>query len=156
MKNKKAVAYVQISSAKQIDNESPETQKAIIQKYAHENSIEVVEWFFDEAKSGKNTDRPALKELLEYAIAHKNELDYWLVYNMRRASRDIDTYVSGIKSILQKLGIHIRSATEPVVDESPVGRFMENLLLIVGQFDNDNKTQTTKDNMRSLAEQGYW
>ena len=54
IKTKKAVAYVRISSAKQIDNESPETQKETIRKYAESNNLEIIAWFEDIARSGKN------------------------------------------------------------------------------------------------------
>jgi len=37
-----------------------------------------------------------------------------------------------------------------------MGRFIENLYVMVGQLDNENKRETVVDNMRRLAQQGYW
>ena len=154
--NKKAVAYVRISSQRQINNESPSTQRDAIQRYADTNGIEIVEWFEDIAKSGKNADRDGLQELLKYCLKHKGEIDYWIVYNMKRASRDIDTYSSEVRLVLKARGVSIRSATEPAVNDTKEGRFMENLLVLLGQLDNEGKSEVTIDNMRSLAFQGYW
>ncbi len=153
---KKAVAYVRISSERQVNNESPATQAQAIQHYADLNNIEIVKWYEDIAKSGKNAEREGLQELLKYCLKHKGEIDYWIVYNMRRASRDIDTYSSEVRLVLKARGVTIRSATEPAVNDTKEGRFMENLLVLLGQLDNESKAEVTIDNMRSLALQGYW
>ncbi len=154
--NKKVVAYVRISSQRQINNESPVTQRESIQKYADDNNLEVVAWFEDIAKSGKNADRDGLQDLLEYCLKHKGHITHWIVYNMRRASRDIDSYSSQVKLVLRARGITVRSATEPSVTDTKEGRFMESLLVMLGQLDNEGKAEVTVDNMRNLALQGYW
>lgn len=153
---KKAVAYIRISSTRQIDNESPETQRAIITKYAEDKDIEIIEWFEDIAKSGKNADREELLNLLAFAKKFRGKIDYLIVYNMRRASRDLDSYVQQIRLVLKTMGITVRSATESVVDDTKIGRFMENFLVLLGQLDNEGKAEVTVDNMKALAEQGYW
>ena len=86
-RNKKAVAYVRISSTMQKDNESPDTQRQKIQQYADANGIEIIEggWFFDEAKSGKNADREELQNMLQFALSHKDKVDHVIVYKMNRA-----------------------------------------------------------------------
>lgn len=154
--HKKAVAYVRISSMRQVDNESIDTQISTIQRYADTNDIEIVQWFEDIAKSGKNTERDGLQELLGYCMSNKNSIDHWIVYNMRRASRDIDSYTSKVRLVLKARGVTIRSATEPSVNDTKEGRFMENMLVAMGQLDNEGKAEVTVDNMRSLTMQGYW
>ncbi len=151
----KALGYMRISDKKQIKGESKHNQKAAIKKYALANNIEIVEWFYDEAKSGKNTEREELKNLIKTALKMKGVIDYVVVYKMNRASRDLGTYINGMRSILVSKGIKIRSATEQF-DDSPMGNFMENLYVMVAQLDNENKRETVTDNMTSLAKQGYW
>ena len=153
---KKVVAYVRISSMRQIDNESIATQREAIQRYADDNNFEIVEWFEDIAKSGKNADREGLQTLVKYCLRNRGNIEHWLVYNMRRASRDISTYTSDVKIMLKSLGVTIRSATEPSVVDTKEGRFMEGLLVMLGQLDNEGKAEVTVDNMRSLALQGFW
>ena len=110
-RNKRAIAYIRISSQRQINGESPETQEKAIEAFAHNSSIDIIETFYDEAKSGKNTDRPSIKELIQYAEKHKDDIDHVIVYKMNRASRDMTSYVTGFLLPLKRLGITIRSAT---------------------------------------------
>lgn len=152
---KTALGYLRISDKKQIKGESLANQREAIHSYANKNDIRVVEWFTDKAKSGKNADREELQNLIVTAAKMKGQIDYVLVYKMNRASRDIDSYVMIIKSQLMALGIRILSVTEPF-DDTPMGHFMENLHVMVGQLDNENKRETVIDNMRRLAQQGFW
>ena len=153
--SKHALAYIRISSQRQVNGESPETQLQAINNFAYNSGIDIVKTFYDEAKSGKNTDRPALKELLQYAEKHKDDIDHVIVYKMNRASRDMTSYVTGFLLPLKRLGITIRSATEPT-DDSAYGQFMEMLNVLVGQMDNETKRAFTVDNMTNLSLQGWW
>jgi len=155
MEMKKAVAYVRISSFRQIDNESPDTQREAIQRYADSQNIEIIEWFYDEAKSGKNTEREELKNLIVFAQKNKGKINHVIVYKMNRMSRDLDSYIMNVRMILKAMGITIRSATEQI-DDTVTGRMMESLLVILGQVDNEVKAGVTIDNMKALAMQGYY
>src|SRR5437870_4572377 len=97
---KKAIGYVRISSIKQVDNESPDTQKEKIQQYADSNGIEVLRYYYDEAKSGKNAEREELKNLLKYALDYKGKIDHVIVYKMNRASRDLESYITQVRMVL--------------------------------------------------------
>ena len=151
-----ALAYIRISDRKQIDGESPETQRKVIQKYADENHIVITDWFYDEAKSGKNAERTELQNLLKLAVKNAKKIDLVLVYRLNRGSRDAMSYYSQVKGVLAGKGIGIRSASEPMVDDTPIGRYLEGVIVLNGQLDNEIKGSTTTDNMRSLAMQGYW
>jgi site-specific DNA recombinase len=152
---KTALGYLRISDKSQIKGESKKTQREVIQRYADREGIKVIKWFFDEAKSGKNTEREELQNLLKMALKMKGTIDYVLVYKMNRASRHLDSYITGMRSILKAKGISVRSATEQF-DDTAMGNFMENLYVMVGQLDNENKRETVIDNMTRLAKQGYW
>lgn len=152
---KTALGYLRISDKSQIKGESKNNQRDAIQKYADTNGIKVIKWFYDEAKSGKNTEREELQNLLKMALKMKGTIDYVIVYKMNRASRDLDSYITGMRSVLASKGIQVRSATEQF-DDTPMGKFMESLYVMVGQLDNENKRETVKDNMTRLAKQGYW
>jgi site-specific DNA recombinase len=151
-----AVAYIRISDRKQIEGESPETQRKVINQYAEDNNIKIVEWFYDEAVSGKNTEREELQNLLKFATKNAKKIDLVVVYRLNRGSRDAMSYYSSVKAILAGKGIGIRSASEPMVDDTPIGRFLEGVIVLNGQLDNEIKGSTTTDNMRSIAVQGYW
>ena len=152
---KTAMGYLRISDKQQIKGESKANQRAQIDAYAKANNIHIIRWFYDEARSGKNADREELKKLLETALKMKGQIDYVIVYKMSRASRDVESYIMSIRSVLASRGIKIRSATEPF-DDSPMGRFVETLYVSVAQLDNDTKRDMVVDNMRRIAQQGYW
>ena len=154
-KTRRAVAYTRISSERQINGESPETQIATIQAYSDREGIKIEKVFHDEAKTGKNTDRAEVQNMLSYLKQRRGEIDYVIVYSMSRASRDIISYVTGFLAPLKALGVSVRSATEPV-DDSAYGQFMEGFNVLVAQLDNQHKRDFTVDNMTALAHQGYW
>lgn len=60
---------------------------------------------------------------------------------MRRASRGNEGYVVQVRTVLKTLGVTIRSATEPSVDDTREDRFMETLLVALGQLDNEGKVR---------------
>ena len=152
---KRALAYVRISSQRQINGESPETQRVAIQQFVDNDNADVVEWYYDEAKSGKNTEREGLQKLLKHAVDKRSEIDYVVVYKMNRASRDLMTYMTGFRMVLQQAGIAVKSATEQF-DDTPTGHLLESFYVMIGQLDNETKRGFTVDNMTRLAEQGYW
>ncbi len=152
---KTALGYLRISDKKQIQGESIANQKAAIEGYARTNNIQVIKWFKDEAKSGKNADREELQKLLSTALRMKGQIDYVIVYKMSRASRDVESYITGIRSILASRGIKVRSATEPF-DDSPMGKFTETLYISVAELENNIKREMVVDNMTRIAQQGFW
>jgi site-specific DNA recombinase len=155
LRNKKrAVGYARISSERQINGESPETQVTAIKAYAEREDVELVKIFYDEAKSGKNTDRAELQNMINYLRKH-DDVGTVILYKMSRASRDMMSYIVGFYAPLQALGVSIRSATEPV-DETGMGQFMGEISVLFAQLENHNRRDFTIDNMTSLAHQGYW
>lgn len=156
IRSNKAVAYIRVSTEDQLDTESMKTQEAKIEEYAHREGLEIVKWFREEGKSAKTAKkRDAMQEMLIYLARNRGKIGYALFYKMWRASRDAPSYYTDIKSTLNGLGVSVRSATEPITD-TPVGRYMEGMFVLGGQLDNEVKGETAKDNMSSVAKQGWW
>ena len=59
------------------------------------------------------------------------------------------------RSLLQSLGISLRSATEPI-DETSTGKLMEGVLAAFAQFDNDCRSDRTRAGMKAALELGRW
>ena len=155
-RSNKAVAYIRVSTVDQLDIESMETQEAKIEEYAHKEGLEIVKWFREEGKSAKTAKkRDAMQEMLIYLARNKGKIGYTIFYKMWRASRDAPSYYSDIRAVLSGLGVSVRSATEPISDD-PIGRYMEGMFVLGGQLDNEVKGETAKDNMSSVAKQGWW
>ena len=156
VRSTKAVAYIRVSTDDQKYNESLDTQRGRIEQYAHEQGFEIIKWFIDDGTSAKTVrKREVLKDMLTYLARNKGKVGYAIFYKMWRASRDITSYSAELKVALNALGVAVRSATEPI-DESSTGRWLEGMLVLNGQLDNDIKSGVTKDNMASVAKQGWW
>lgn len=150
-----AYGYIRVSTDEQVPGASLENQRIAIQKYADENDIEIVGWFSDPGYSAKNANRPELQKMLEAIHSHKREIDFVIVYNVSRISRNLESFSREIGYRMAGCGTTLRSTME-VIDETPVGRLMLNISLSIHQYDNDVKSQTVKDNMRLLTRQGWW
>lgn len=156
IRSNKAVAYIRVSTDDQVYGESLDTQRKLIQQYAEREGLEIVKWFIEEGKSAKTVEkRDAVKDMLTYLARNKGKIGYSVFYKMWRASRDAPTYYTHLKSTLNALSVAVRSATEPI-DDTSTGRWLEGMLVLNGQLDNDIKSGVTKDNMASVAKQGWW
>lgn len=60
-----------------------------------------------------------------------------------------------LRSLLQSLGISLRSATEPI-DDTSTGKLMEGVLAAFAQFDNDCRSDRTRAGMKAALELGRW
>lgn len=150
-----AVAYIRVSSERQVDNVSKDNQRDHIAAKAEREGIEIVEWFIDDGVSAKTADRAGLTDMIAYASRPSAGIDYVMVYSLSRLSRDIGSFFAVIYAGLVAKGINIRSVIEPV-DETPMGEFMMTFHLGMAQMDNRLKSKYTRDNMKTLASQGYW
>ena len=87
--SKRAVSYLRISSASQIDNTSIEEQREKIMYYCKLNNIELVEEFKDEAQSAKSDDRENYKNMINFILDKNNNINYLLVYKSDRVHRSL-------------------------------------------------------------------
>lgn len=153
---KKAFAYRRVSTEEQVDGASLDTQTELIKQYAEAHNIEIVSWFEDPGISAKVArNRPGVQKLLNEARERKGEVDYLIVYNVSRISRNAKSYYSEIGGELAAYGVSLRSTLENI-DETPQGKLMLNMSLAVHQFDNDIKSQQTQDTMATHSYSGGW
>src|SRR5665213_858524 len=139
--NKKAVIYCRVSTKEQVDEgNSLHSQEKLCREYCHKNGFEIAETFIDQGESAKTANRPELQHLLDYCTLKKNDIGAVVIYKLDRISRNTDDY-SKIRLLLKKYGVEIKSITEYFDTTSPAGKFMENMIVNVGQFDNDVKIE---------------
>ena len=80
------IAYERVSSEKQVDNYSLGYQRDVIENFAKMNGWKVVKHFREEGRSGRNTNRPAYHEMMQYIKSHKVEAV--LVHHLDRLHRN--------------------------------------------------------------------
>lgn len=130
------------------------SQEKICQQYAINNNYEVARVFIEQGESAKTTNRTELKNLLAYCSNKKNYISAVIAYKIDRISRNTDDY-SYIRLALRKLSIEIKSTSEHF-ENNPAGRFMENIIANVAQFDNDVRTERSVGGMKEAVNEGRY
>ncbi len=154
--SKKAYGYIRVSTEEQVNGVSLDNQKEKIQRYADANDIEIVDWFEDPGISAKTANRPGLKKMFDAVKKHRGEIDYVVVYNISRISRNTASYMRDIGYQFARNGVTLRSTME-AIDETSHGKLMLNMSLAMHQFDNDIKGEQTHDNMtKHFTDGGWW
>ena len=152
---KKAVIYCRVSSKEQVDEgNSLVSQERICREYAIKEGYEIAEVFIEKGESAKTADRVELKRMLAFCRAKKGNAHAVIAYKVDRISRNIADY-SEMRVSLKRYGVDIKSVTE-FFEDTPAGRFMENIIANVGQFDNEVRTERCIGGMREAMLEGRY
>jgi len=92
--NMKAAIYARVSSVG--DRQDTTRQIRDLEKYASENSIDIVKSFEEHISGAKKTkDRPVLTECLDYCI--NNNVDILLISELSRLGRNVDDVLANVQ-----------------------------------------------------------
>ena len=90
----KAVIYARVSSVG--DRQDTTRQIRDLEKYALDNSIDIVKTFEEHISGAKKTkDRPVLTECLDYCI--NNNVDILLISELSRLGRNVDDVLANVQ-----------------------------------------------------------
>lgn len=109
--------------------------------------------YSDEGFSGKDTDRPEFKRLIQ--DAKNKSFDLIICYKLDRISRNVSDF-STLISRLDKLKISFISVVEQFDTTTAMGKAMMYITSVFSQLERETISQRIMDNMYSLAEKGYW
>ena len=151
---KRAIIYLRISSDKQIDNTSLETQEKISRAYCETEGYEIVDVISKEAVSAKETNIRRVAELLEFAKAREGKFDILVVFKLDRFARNQEQH-HWLRGQFMRLSIILRSATERI-DETPSGRLVEGVLAAVNEYDNAVRKERAKIGIWRRIDEGLW
>lgn len=153
--NKRAVIYCRVSTKEQVDEgNSLVTQEKHCKDYALKNSYDIAEVFIEQGESAKTAQRTELQRLLSYCADKKNQVSAVISYKIDRISRNTDDY-SQIRILLKRYGVEIKSTSE-YFENTPAGRFMENIIANVAQFDNDVRSERCAGGMKEAMRSGRY
>lgn len=92
--NMNAVIYARVSSVG--DRQDTTRQIRDLEKYALDNSIDIVKSFEEHISGAKKTkDRPVLTECLQYCIS--NDIDILLISELSRLGRNVDDVLANVQ-----------------------------------------------------------
>ncbi|NDW10784.1 recombinase family protein [Dysgonomonas sp. 520] len=154
LKEKVAVVWTRVSTKEQADNNnSLEIQKKECELYAKRNNIEIVEYFGGTNESAKKEGK--LYQEMIAKVAKMKEVNIILVYSFDRFSRAGDEGIL-TKRYLKSKGIYVVSITQATDPDNPAGEFMENILFLFNQFENNLRKGKCEAGMKECLEKGYW
>ena len=154
MTQEKVVLYPRVSSQKQLGNDSLPTQRREMERFADQKGYEIVQIFEEGGRSAKDTNRPALQDMLRWISDHPGEIYAVLVLNYDRAARNVQDHLA-IRAMLASQKVRLISVTEPVTDD-PHGKFMELVIAGMAELNNTVRGDRSKLGMVNATERGRW
>lgn len=134
------IGYIRVST----QDQNPERQIAMMQE------LGIEELYIDKA-SGKNTDRPELKKLLEFA----RKGDTVVVESISRFARNTRDLLDLIE-VLNRKGVEFVSKKESIDTTTPTGKFMLTVFAAVAELEREYTLQRQKEGIALAKERGAY
>ena len=136
----KNIAYVRVSTLEQ--NEA--RQREALKDY------NIDKWFIEKA-SGKDTNRPKLKEMLEYV----REDDTVYVEEFSRLGRSTADLLATVKAI-EDAGAKFRSLKENFDTSKPVGRLQMTMMAAIAEFEREMILERQREGIAIAKREGKY
>lgn len=130
---------------------SLEAQELRLRAYAASQDWSVVEDYCDDGYSAKNTDRPALKRMIEDMM--KKKFDVILVYRLDRFVRSV-LDLHELLQIMDKYDVKFKSSTEVFDTTTATGRLFITIIATLAQWERETIAERVFDSMLKRSEQG--
>lgn len=137
-------------SVDRADSISIESQIELCQ---YEARGEAVKTYIDRGYSGKNTERPAFREMM--ADMERGLIRKVIVYKLDRISRSILDF-SAMMDIFGKYGVEFVSTTEKFDTSSPMGRAMLNICIVFAQLERETIQKRVADAYFARCQKGLY
>lgn len=137
----KTAIYTRVSTGRQAeDGVSMEAQEQKARQYAGFNDCDIVEVCRDGGISGKTTNRPGFKQVMELVTARK--VQAVIVYSLSRFARNTVDTLQAIEKMNQ-YGVSLVSLAEKLDTGSPTGRFFITTLAGLATLEREQIGQRT-------------
>lgn len=134
------IAYIRVSTIDQ--NEA--RQKEALQNY------NIDKWYIEKI-SGKNTDRPEFKNMMDYI----REGDTIYIKDFSRLSRSTSDLLNIIET-LEKRKITLISLKENIDTSTPTGKLMLTMIGAINEFERTNLLERQKEGIEIAKKQGKY
>lgn len=134
------LGYVRVSTVEQNEERQLETMK----RYE-------VEKVFTEKVSGKNTNRPKLQELLDFA----REGDTIIIHDFSRLARNTQDLLNIVETLTHK-GIHLISSKENIDTSTPTGKLLLTVIGAISEFERTNLLERQAEGIAIAKAKGVY
>ena len=150
LKNSVCRGYVRVSTDLQVqDGVSIETQVKKIQSYCELKDWNLVNIYIDEGISGKDRNRPQLKQLFSDILTD----EFMLVTDLSRFSRSTLDAITMVKDLETK-GAYLVTITDNIDFSTPMGRCMFRMLMSFHELERETISANISTNMQRLSREG--
>lgn len=147
----KVVAYCRVSTNKEEQLDSLDSQQRFFSEYAIRHGFELVHIYADEGKSGtKMKNRPQLLKML--SDAKQGSFELVLIKDVSRLARNTLDFLTSIRK-LKALGIKVNFVNYDQTS-SDSSEFMLTMLSAIAQEESSNTSKRVKFGKRQNAERG--
>ena len=150
-----AVIYSRVSSTRQAERgTSLDRQEKECRQKAAEAGESVLDEavFIERGESAKTAERTELQKMMRYVEAHKKEISTVYHYDISRLARDNEDFHM-LRAYFKRLGVRCVSVTQQVED-TPAGRFVENMFAGMAQLDNEVRSEKSRGGMVDAVGEG--
>ncbi len=152
----RAVAlYARVSTEDQAERQTVQGQLDFLRRFCSLYGLVIADEYVDDGWSGAIplSARPEGRQLLQDAEGGK--FSEVLVYRLDRLGRSLAALLEA-HDVLDRLGVTVRSATEPFDTSTPIGRFVFQLLGSVAELEKSTISERMTLGRNRVAQQGKW
>ncbi len=155
LQGKKAILYRRVSTTDQkVFGNSLNAQQGSLRDFCEKKSMNIVKEF-QEDYSAKNFNRPEWKRLNAFAKKNKKDIDYLLVVDWDRFSRNVYEALGVIKDF-KNIGIEVNCIGKWINYSDPAQTMMQLMYLGMPEVDNKIRSQKVQMGMRQGLKEGRW
>ena len=134
------IAYVRVSTVEQ--NEA--RQLEALEKHS-------IDKWFTEKVSAKNTDRPQLKAMIDFA----REGDTIYIHDFSRLARSTSDLLKLVEQLTAK-GVHLVSNKENIDTSTPTGKLMLTMIGAINEFERTNLLERQREGIAIAKREGKY
>ncbi|WP_353280211.1 recombinase family protein [Wolbachia endosymbiont (group B) of Silvanus unidentatus] len=134
---------------------SLDAQRVACEKYikSREGWVALAKRYDDGGFSGKNLERPAIKELFEDVKG--GEIDCVVVYTLDRLSRETKDSIE-VTSFFRRHRVNFVAVTQIFDNNTPMGKFVQTVLSGAAQLEREMIVERVKNKIATSKEHGLW
>ena len=155
----KALIYTRVSTDDQAGDEkhSLEAQRHICERAITEGDCYILAdhgLYTDPGKSGTTMNRPGLKDML-IRINEDKSIKAIFVQDTDRLARNVTDHLT-MRALLQKSNVTLISVSQPGIENTPEGNFMDLIIAGVNQLQSEITARKTDKSLQEKFEGGGW
>ncbi len=147
--------YARVSTEDQAERQTVQGQLDFLRRFCTLYGLVIADEYVDDGWSGAVplSARPAGRQLLEDAEAGK--FPEVLVYRLDRLGRSLSTLIEA-HDALARLGVTVRSTTEPFDTSTPIGKFVFQLLASIAELERATIAERMALGRNRKIAEGRW